>query len=149
MKKVILYFALLIGVIFLGCNSKNTKAIYHESHEPKKINAPFSDAVETENLIFLSGQIGMDHSTRTLVSGGIEAETHQTIKNIEAVLKHHKLSLDHVVKCTVILQNIDDFAAFNEIYVQYFTNKPARTTFAASALAANAKIEIEVIAFKP
>lgn len=137
-----------MSVLFFGCDSKNTKAIYHESHEPKKIKAPFSDAVETENFLFLSGQIGMDHSSRTLVSGGIEAETIQTIKNIESVLKHHNLTLEHVVKCTVILKDINDFSAFNEVYVQYFKHKPARTTFAASGLAANAKIEIEVIAHK-
>jgi 2-iminobutanoate/2-iminopropanoate deaminase len=58
------------------------------------------------------------------------------------------MDLDHVVKCTVILSDINDFAAFNEVYTQYFTKKPARTTFAASGLAANAKIEIEVVAVK-
>ena len=98
--------------------------------------------------MFLAGQIGRDHSKGVLVEGGIQAETKQVIENIKAVLNHHNLSLDHVVKCTVILADINDFKAFNEIYTQYFTKKPARTTFAAANLAANAKIEIEVIAAK-
>ena len=90
----------------------------------------------------------MDHTTRTLVDGGIQAETKQAIENIKAVLEEHNLTLDNVVKCTVILADIDDFAAFNEIYVQYFTKKPARTTFAAKGIAANGQIEIDVIAVK-
>ncbi len=125
-----------------------TTVIYHESHEIKKRSAPYSDVVEVGNLLFLSGQIGMNHTTRTVVEGGIVAETTQAIQNIKAVLEHHQLDLSHVVKCTVILSSMDDFAVFNEVYSQYFTNKPARTTFAASGLARNAKIEIEVIAVK-
>ena len=123
--------------------------IFHPSHEPLKANAPFSDVVEYGNMYFLAGQIGMDHSTRTLVKGGITAETHQAIKNIRDVLKQHDLTLDHVVKCMVILKSMDDFQAFNEVYTQYFTKKPARTTYAASGLARNAAIEIEVVAVRP
>lgn len=137
----------IIGLLY-GCQQTSNDIIFHQSHEPKKQNAPFSDAVETDGFLFLSGQVGMNHTTRTLVEGGIQAETKQTIENIKAVLAHHNLSLNHVVKCTVILSDINDFASFNEIYTQYFTNKPARTTFAASGLAVNAKIEIEVIAAK-
>ena len=109
---------------------------------------PFSAAVETENLLFLSGQIGKDHIKGELVSGGIKAETKQVLENIKAVLEQHNSSLDRVVKCTVILADINDFQEFNSVYVQYFPNKPARTTFAAGGLAANAKIEIDVIASK-
>ena len=68
------------------------------------------------------------------------------IENIKAVLEHHNLSLGHVVKCTVILKDINDFKAFNAVYVNYFTKKPARTTFAAAGLAGGASIEIDVIA---
>lgn len=124
------------------------KIVFHPSHEAKKQTAPFSDVVEAGNLFFLAGQIGMDHSTRTKVDGGIKPETEQAIKNIAAVLKQHGLSLDDVVKCTVILSTMDDFAAFNEIYTQYFPKKPARTTFAAMGLARDAKVEIDVIAIK-
>lgn len=141
----------LLFLIFLAitsCQQKSTKIIFHKSHEVKKQNAPFSDAVEANGFLFLSGQIGMDHNTRTLVDGGIKAETKQTIENIKSVLDHHGLSINNVVKCTVILSDIDDFSSFNEVYKTYFTKKPARTTFAASGLAVNAKIEIEVVAVK-
>lgn len=148
MKKIGTVFVIFIMLFGLSCNRDKSEIIFHKSHEPKKQNAPFSDAVETSDFLFLAGQIGMNQTTRTLVEGGIQAETKQTIENIKAVLEYHHLGLDHVVKCTVILADIKDFAAFNDIYTQYFTKKPARTTFAASGLAANAKIEIEVIAAK-
>lgn len=122
--------------------------VFHPSHEPKKQNAPFSDAVEAGGFLFLAGQIGMDHGTRTLVKGGIVAETEQTIANIKAVLKQHGLGLDDVVKCMVVLADMDEFSTFNGVYTRHFTKKPARTTFAAKGLARNARIEIEVVAYK-
>ena len=122
--------------------------IFHASHEPKKQQAPFSDVVQIGDLYFLSGQIGMDQTTRTLVEGGIEAETTQTLENIKDVLTHHNLKMTDVVKAMVVLDDINDFASFNSIYTQYFPQKPARTTFAAEALAVGARIEIEVIAVK-
>ena len=112
-----LVFVFLTGWHFAGAQD----IIFHRSHEPAKQNAPYSDAVEANGFLFLAGQIGMDQTTRTLVPGGIKAETEQTIKNIEAVLKHHGLTLEHVVKCTVILSTMDDFAALNEVYTRYFT----------------------------
>lgn len=139
---------LICGVMATTYAQEDTQLIFHKSHEPKKQNAPFSDVVQAGNMFFLAGQIGMDHTTRTLVEGGIQSETEQAIKNIESVLAQHGMTLDHVVKCTVILSTIDDFSAFNEIYTQYFTKKPARTTFAAAGIAANGKIEIDVIAVK-
>ena len=122
--------------------------IFHNSHEPKKKDAPFSDAVSLGNLYFLSGQIGMNHSTRELVEGGIEAETKQALENIRDVLSVHEMLFSDVVKVTVILDNMEDFSAFNSIYTQYFPQKPARTTFSAKGLARGAKIEIEVVAVK-
>ena len=145
-----MYFIITLALVSVTTlkAQEESSLVFHASHEAKKQSAPFSDAVSVGNLFFLAGQIGMDQSTRTMVSGGIKAETEQTIKNIEAVLKHHGMNLDRVVKCTVILSTMDNFAAFNEVYVKYFPNKPARTTFAASGLAANANIEIEVVAVK-
>ena len=152
---VLVGFALCL----LGCKQHETPLpnatikekimpIFHKSHEPKKAEAPFSDAVQVGNTFFLSGQIGMDQSTRTLVEGGITAETEQTLKNIKAVLVQHGMDMSHVVKAMVILDDIEDFAAFNAVYKTYLPQKPARTTFSAEALAAGAKIEIEVIAVK-
>lgn len=151
MKKYI--FLSLIFCSFWNGNSQvssktDATPIFHKSHEPKKKNAPFSDIVQVGNLFFLSGQVGMDHSIRELVKGGIVTETKQTLENIKAVLAHHNLTMNDVVKCTVVLSDIEDFAAFNSVYKEYFPQKPARTTFAAKGLAVNAKIEIECIAVK-
>lgn len=147
MNKAILIINILTLACLVSCDN-DKDVIFHNSHEPTRQNVPFSDAVETDDLLFLAGQIGRDHKKGTLVAGGVQVETKQVVENIKAVLQHHNLELSDVVKCTVILKDINDFAAFNEIYVQYFTKKPARTTFAASGLAGNASIEIDVIAAK-
>ncbi|WGK63670.1 RidA family protein [Croceiramulus getboli] len=122
------------------------KPIFHASHEPRKKDAPYSDAVQVGNLFFLAGQVGIDGETRALVPGGIQAETKQVLENIKSVLEQHQMTLADVVKATVILEDINDFQAFNEVYTSYLPQKPARTTFAAAGLAANAAIEIEVVA---
>ncbi len=148
MKYTVLF--LCISMVLVGCSKGASNAvetlIFHKTHEPKKSGTPFSDAVQVGNLFFLSGQIGMNHTTRKLVAGGIKAETKQTLENIKAVLEHHNMGMNNVVKCTVILADIEDFSAFNEVYKTYFPQKPARTTFAAKGLAVGAKIEIECIA---
>jgi len=142
-RTLVLVFALFL---FCACENNKSYPIFHASHEESRAGAPFSDAVETEHLLFLTGQIGKDHQSGQLVEGGIKAETRQVIENIKAVLEHHNLGLEDVVKCTVILKDIKDFSEFNTVYTQYFTKKPARTTFAASGLAGGASIEIEVVA---
>ncbi|PTX59224.1 2-iminobutanoate/2-iminopropanoate deaminase [Kordia periserrulae] len=152
MKTIFPLFVLVL-VCFSSCQAPNkgtkeSTITFHKSHLPQRQNTPFSAAVETENLLFLAGQIGKDHTTGKLVEGGIKTETKQAIENIKAVLEQHNSSLERVVKCTVILADINDFKEFNSVYVHYFPNKPARTTFAAGGLAANAKIEIDVIAAK-
>jgi len=126
----------------------NIEIVFHPSHEPKKAAVPFSDAVQVGDLFFLSGQIGMDHSVRELVSGGIEAETRQALVNIKRVLAQHGMQLKDVVKVTVILADMEHFRAFNEIYRKYLPQKPARTTFAANGLARDAQVEIEVVAVR-
>lgn len=141
-------FLLLIVLILSACQQVKTErsVTFHSSHWPRKADAPFSDAVAVGDLFFLSGQLGIDDATRQLVSGGIVPETRQTLENIKAILNHHDMTLRDVVKCLVILSDIDDFAAFNDVYKTYLPQKPARTTFAASGLAINAKIEIECVA---
>lgn len=160
--KTILLPLVLLGLLTISCQETKTMQtegqsegkevvitpVFYPSHEPNKQQVPFSDVVQVGDTYYLAGQIGMDHRSRTLVAGGIQSETAQAIDNIEAVLKHHQLNLSDVVKATVILSDINDFSAFNEIYVSKFPQKPARTTFAASGLARNAKIEIEVIAVR-
>lgn len=144
---------IITSVFFLNCHAQvtsknNSEVIFHKTHEPKKANAPFSDVVQVGDLFFLSGQVGMDHSSRKLVEGGIEAETKQTLENIKAVLSLHGLEMKNVVKCMVILDDINNFKVFNAIYTTYFPQKPARTTFAGKDLVVGAKIEIECIAVR-
>ncbi len=127
---------------------ETTDIIFHQPENPARAKAPFSEVVQAGNLFFLAGQIGMDRAAGRLAENGITGETEQAIKNIQGVLQHHGLGLDNVVKCTVILSDINDFKAFNQVYVKYFTKKPARTTYAAAGLAVGAKIEIDVIAVK-
>ncbi|MDT0622337.1 Rid family detoxifying hydrolase [Croceitalea vernalis] len=143
-------FLVIVALIFVTSvfSQSETRIIFHKPENPARASAPFSEAVQAGNLFFLAGQIGMDRSIGKLAKGGIQGETEQVIKNIDGVLRYHGLGLDNVVKCTVILSDINDFKAFNEVYIKYFTKKPARTTFAAAGLAAGAKIEIEVVAVK-
>ncbi len=111
---------------------------------------PFSEAVRVGSLLFVAGQLGNQPGTRTIVSGGIVAETRQTMENIKAVLERHGSSLDQVVKVTVFLGDIQEWSAFNEVYVQYFTGKlPARSALGANGLALGAKVEMECIAAVP
>lgn len=150
MKK--LFKVVFILVFFLSTSvllaQEKSEIKFHKPENPARASAPFSEAVQAGNTFYLAGQIGMDRSVGKLAKGGVKGETEQAIRNIQGVLNYHGLTLDNVVKCTVILSDINDFKAFNEVYVKYFTKKPARTTFAAAGLAVNAKIEIDVIAVK-
>jgi 2-iminobutanoate/2-iminopropanoate deaminase len=111
------------------------------------LGLPFSSAVRVGNLLFLSGQIGTVPGTRGLAPGGIEGQTRQTLENIKAVLEHAGSSMDRVVKCTVFLGSIADYAAMNAVYSSFFPkDPPARSTMAASGLALGAAVEIECIA---
>jgi reactive intermediate/imine deaminase len=108
---------------------------------------PFSSAVRADDLLFLSGQVGVAPNTSDLVAGGITAETRQALQNIERVLEFVGSSLDDVVKCTVFLADIAEYGAMNDVYASVFSNDPpARSTLAASGLALNARVEIECIA---
>ena len=109
---------------------------------------PFSEAVETGNLVFLSGQIGSGADGK-VVPGGIKAETKQTMANIAAVLKRLDLSMDRVVKVTVMMADMAEWGAMNEEYLAAFgKHLPARSAFGASGLAMNARVEIECIALR-
>ncbi|UAM96724.1 Rid family detoxifying hydrolase [Polaribacter litorisediminis] len=149
MKLILKLFLIFLFLMSVSCKNNTHSLIkHHKSHEKSRKNAPFSDAVQVNNLFFLTGQIGKNHTTGKIVKGGIEAETRQAIINIEAVLKHHQLTLKDVIKCTVILSDVNDFSKMNTIYRTFFTdNLPARTTFEAT-LVAGAKIEIEIIAVR-
>jgi len=133
----------------LSCqNPKETAPVFIKSQHEARHSAPFSDATEYDGLLFLTGQIGKDHTTGKLVDGGVQAETKQVLTNIKEVLEANGSDMNHVLKCTVILSDIDDFSAMNAVYRTFFPdNKPARTTFGAN-LVGEAKIEIDVVAVK-
>lgn len=108
---------------------------------------PYSQGIQTGNLFFLSGQLGLNPETGKMVEGGIEKQTHQVFKNIQAVLESEGLTLNNVVKVLVLLADINDFAAVNAIYEEYFNDPyPARSAFQVAALPLGGQIEIEVIA---
>lgn len=109
---------------------------------------PYSQAIEVGNLVFCSGQIPLDPATGTMPEG-IEAQAHQALKNVKALLEAAGTSIDNVVKTTVFMADMNDFAVVNGIYAEYFSEPyPARSAVAAKALPKNALIEIEVIAEK-
>jgi 2-iminobutanoate/2-iminopropanoate deaminase len=109
---------------------------------------PFSEAVDVGNLVFLSGQIGSGADGK-IVAGGIAAETKQALANIDVVLQRHGLSMDRIVKVTVMLADMAEWSAMNKEYVAAFgAHLPARSAFGTSGLAMNARVEIECIALR-
>lgn len=109
---------------------------------------PYSQAVDTGSTVYCSGQLGLDPATGNLADG-VQAQTHQALKNLQAVLNEAGLSLDNVVKTTVFVQDLADFGTVNEIYGTYFHGGfPARSCVQIAALPKNALIEIECIAVR-
>jgi 2-iminobutanoate/2-iminopropanoate deaminase len=108
---------------------------------------PYSQAIKLNNLVFTAGQIPLDPATGKLVEGDIAAQTERVMQNLQAVLEAAGSSLGQVVKTTCFLANMDEFAAFNEVYARYFSeNRPARSTVQAARLPAGASVEVECIA---
>jgi reactive intermediate/imine deaminase len=119
---------------------------YLDAPGTEDLGLPFSSAVRVDNMLYLSGAIGNAPGTFNLVPGGIEAETRQTMDNIKATLEQFGSSADRVVKCTVFLADMNEWAAMNDVYRTYFRNAPARSALGASGLALGARVEIECIA---
>ena len=119
----------------------------HTEQAPAAIG-PYSQAVVTGSLAYTSGQIAINPATGNLVEGGIKEQTEQVCRNLAEVLKASGSSLEKTVKTTCFLADISDFAAFNEIYGKYFSQKPARSCFAVAALPKAALVEVEVVAEK-
>ncbi|HET7036834.1 MAG TPA: Rid family detoxifying hydrolase [Thermomicrobiaceae bacterium] len=108
---------------------------------------PYSQAVRAGDFIFVAGEKGIDPKTNQMVTGGIAAETRQTLENIKNILESAGSGMNRVVATTVYLVNIGDFNAMNAVYAEYFTsNPPGRTTVGVQALPANAQVEITVTA---
>ena len=108
---------------------------------------PYNHAVRIGDLLFCAGQIPLDPASGNLVSGDIKAQTDRVLQNVRAILEDQKLTFANVVKSTVFLTNLADFAGMNEVYSKYFTSDyPARSTIQVAALPKGANVEIEVIA---
>lgn len=110
---------------------------------------PYSQAVKVGGLVFTSGQIAIDPASGEVKAEGIEAQTRQVCENLKAVLEEAGTSLDKAVKTVCFLDDIADFAAFNAVYGEYFTGKPARSCVEVSKLPKGVKVEVEVIAEVP
>jgi 2-iminobutanoate/2-iminopropanoate deaminase len=113
---------------------------------PKAIG-PYSQAIKANGLVFLSGQIPLDPATQQLIAGEVAAQTEQVLQNISAILDAAGTSLSRVIKTTVFLKNMNDFAAMNEVYGRHFsTEPPARSTVEVARLPKDVLVEIDVIA---
>ena len=109
---------------------------------------PYSHAVEAGGFIYVSGQAALDPETSKPIGGTVAEETRQTLENVKAILEESGATLDDVVKCSVFLADIRDFAAMNEVYAEYFGHaKPARTTVQAALPATGLKVEIDCVAY--
>ena len=122
------------------------KEIISTENAPGAIG-PYSQAVKVGGMVFCSGQIPIDVATGEFVSNDVADQTHQVLKNLDAVLKAAGSGLNNVVKTTVFLADMNDFTAMNEVYAEYFSdNKPARATVQAARLPRDARVEIDCIA---
>ena len=125
------------------------KEVVATDKAPKAIG-PYSVGIKAGQFVFSSGQLGFDPATGNIVEGGIEAETRQVLINLGHILEAAGTSLDYVVKTTVFLRDIADFARMNAVYAEFFKEKPpARSAFQVAALPRGAAVEIEAVALLP
>ena len=124
------------------------KKVIHTSKAPNAVG-PYSQAIEHNGHLFISGQIPIDPAIGKMIEGDIKQQTDQVMKNIGAILKEAGYTYDDVVKSTCLLSDMDNFAAMNEVYARYYTNNPpARAAYSVVKLPLGALVEIETIAMK-
>lgn len=124
------------------------KKVIFTENAPKAIG-PYSQAIEQNGFLFISGQVPIDPATGMVVEGGIKEQTERVMKNIGAILQEAGYEYSNVVKCTCLLSDMTNFGAMNEIYARFFTEKyPARAAYGVVKLPLGALIEVEVIAAK-
>lgn len=127
-------------------NPKIMKSVIHTKLAPEAIG-PYSQAIHVKNLVFTSGQIPIDPATGAFVEGGIKEQTRQSLLNVKAILENAGTSMDNVIKTTVFLTDMNDFADMNSVYAEFFNAPyPARSAVAVKTLPKGALVEIEVIA---
>ncbi|ASD63911.1 RidA family protein [Bdellovibrio bacteriovorus] len=124
------------------------KKVIHTDNAPKAVG-PYSQAIQIGDMLFCSGQISIDPKTNEVFTGDIKTQTEMVLKNIEAVLAASNMKYSNIVKTTIFLTSMSDFATVNEIYAKAFTDAPpARSTVAVAALPKGVNVEIEVIAHR-
>jgi len=122
------------------------KTVINTNGAPQAIG-PYSQAIKANGFLFVSGQIPLDPVTAQIVNSGVELQTYQVLNNLKAILAHEGLSCNNVVKTTVFLTDMEDFAVVNKVYAEYFTNEaPARACVQVSRLPRDVSVEIEAIA---
>jgi 2-iminobutanoate/2-iminopropanoate deaminase len=123
-----------------------SRTVIHSEKAPRAIG-PYSQAIRTDSMVYTAGQVGIDPATSELVFNDIEEQTRQALKNLQNVLQASGSSISNVVKTTVFLKDMNDFAKMNSIYAEVFgENPPARSTIAVAGLPKGALVEIEVVA---
>lgn len=145
--KTIVFF-LLLTVLSINLFAQNKIRVVKTYDAPEAIG-PYSQAIESNGFLFLSGQIAIDPSTNQIVGSNIESQTRQIFKNIKAVLKAAGTKMNNVVKCTVFMTDLNDFNKMNKLYEEEFEgHKPARSTVQVARLPKDVLIEIECVAVK-
>ncbi len=125
---------------------KNERKVIQTSKAPEPIG-PYSQSIQAGDTLYISGQIGLNPNTGELENRDLESETRQMMSNVRAILHEAAMNFDHVVKCTIYLDNMNDFARINETYGEFFGNEPpAREAIEISKLPKGANVEISVIA---
>jgi 2-iminobutanoate/2-iminopropanoate deaminase len=152
MKSSLILFVIIFLTASIACDSgtqdKRTsrKAITFETNP---VARPYSPAIESNNTLYVSGQVALDPSSGKLIEGGIEEQTKQTLKNLKNIIGHAGYTMENVVKCTVLIYDISYYSAVNKIYMEYFPkDPPARMAYAVKDLPMGALIEIDAIAVK-
>jgi reactive intermediate/imine deaminase len=135
-----------LAATLLACTAIAAEVEFHPPPGDTEGKWPFSEAVRAGDLLFLSGMLGNKPGTAELAPGGIQPETRQTLENIRAAVLRHGGSMERVVKCTVFLADMGEWAAMNEVYREFFPEKrPARSALGVNGLALGARVEIECI----
>lgn len=148
MKKLLLLASLCASLLAFEANAKSAKHVEILDFGGNE-NYPFSSAARVGNLLFMSGALGTTPGVDGLVPGGISGETRQVMDNIKANANASGYEMNNIIKCTVFLADMSEWAAFNDVYRTYFDKPyPARSAVAVSGLALNARVEVECIAAK-
>ena len=145
MKRIAIF---LLAFALFSCDSVNTKRVISTEKAPKAIG-PYSQAIQVNNTLYLAGQIALDPLTGKMVEDKIDIQTHRVMSNLEAVLSEAGFSFDDVVQTQVFLSDLNHYKPMNEIYAEYFSNKPPARAVVQAVLPRDALVEIMMVAQKP